>query len=173
MKTIKHFSVLILFTILFTQNTLAMEKKTVQKTTVLCITLNTTLKTMMNDTGSLPDELMAKAAELKLEITGLPIWVYDGADGNPDKPIKLTISVPVAKVSGEPGKFSFAELPEFHCISEMHLGPWDKLGETYHKLMPAIAQQGLTFTGMTREIYKVIDFGHQENCVTEIQIEVK
>lgn len=173
MKTIQQFSTLFLILILFTQNTLAMEKKTVQKTTVLCFTISTTIKTMTTDIHNLPEEIMAKAAELKLEVTGPQIWVYEGADGNPDKPIKLTISVPVAKVSGDPGKFSFTELPEFNCISEIHLGPWDKLGETYHKLMPAIAQQGLTYTGMTREIYKVVDFEHQENCVTEIQIEVK
>jgi effector-binding domain-containing protein len=150
-----------------------MEKKTVQKTTVLCISLNSTLKTMMNDTGNLPNELVEKALELKADIAGPQIWVYDGADGNPNTPFELTISLPVGKTTGEPGKFRFAEFPEFNSISEIHKGPWAKLGETYHKLMPAVAQQGLTFTGMTREIYKVVDFEHQENCVTEIQIEVK
>lgn len=150
-----------------------MEKKTVQKTTVLCISLNTTLRTMMTDTGSLPNELVEKAVELELEIAGPQIWVYDGADGNPITPFELTIALPVAQTTGEPGKFRFAEFPEINCISEIHKGPWAKLGETYHKLMPAIVQQGLTYTGMTREIYKVVDFEHQENCITEIQIEVK
>lgn len=150
-----------------------MEKKTVQKTTVLCISLNSTLKTLMADTGNLPNELVEKALELGLEIAGPQIWVYDGADGNPNIPFELTIALPIGKTTGEPGKFRFAEFPEFNCISEIHLGPWAKLGETYHKLMPAIAQKGLMYTGITREIYKVVDFEHQENCVTEIQIEVK
>jgi len=150
-----------------------MEKKIVQKTTVLCITISTTIRTMTTDIQNLPEEIMTKAAELKLEVTGPQIWVYEGADNNFDKPIKLTISVPIAKSSGDPGKFSFAELPEFNCISEMHLGPWDKLGETYQKLMPAIMQQGLIYTGMSREVYTVCDFEKPENCVTEIQIEVK
>ncbi len=173
MKTIKHLSVLILFIILLTQNTLAMEKKTVQKTTVLCISVNASLKSMMTDTGNLPDELVAKAAELKLEITGPQIWVYEGADGNPTTKFELTIAVPVNKTNGDPGKFRFAEFPEFNCISEIHKGPWAKLGDTYMKLMPAIMQQGLSYTGTTREVYKVCDFGNQENCVTEIQIEIK
>lgn len=173
MKTIKHFSVLILFTILFTQNTLAMEKKTVQKTTVICYTLDSSLKSMMTDIGTLPDELMAKATELKLEIASPQIWVYEGSDGNPNTKFELTIAIPVSKISGDPGKFRFAKFPEFKCVSEIHKGAWDKLGETYQKLMPAIMQQGLSYTGISREVYKVCDFEKPENCITEIQIEVK
>lgn len=173
MKTFKHYSFLIFLSILFTQNTLAMEKKSVQKTTVLCCTLNSSLKDMMNDVGNLPDEMMAKATELKLEITGPQIWIYEGSDGNPETKFKLTIAIPVTKSSGDPGKFNFTTLPEFKCISEIHKGSWAKLGETYQKLMPAIMQQGLSYTGTTREIYKVCDFENQENCITEIQIEVR
>lgn len=150
-----------------------MEKKTVQKTTVLCITLETSLKAMMNDTGNLPNELMERATELKLEITGPPIWVYEGSDGNPNTPIELTIAIPVAQKAGNPGKFRFAEFPEFKCVSEIHKGAWASLEQTYQKLMPAIMQQGLSYTGTSREIYQVCDFENQENCITEIQTEVK
>jgi effector-binding domain-containing protein len=150
-----------------------MEKKTVQKTTVICISLNASLKSLMDDIGNLPDELMAKATEMKLEIAGPQIWVYDGSDGNPNTRFELTIAIPVSKTSGDPGKFRFAEFPEFKCISEIHNGAWAKLGETYQKLMPAIMQQGLSYTGISREVYKVCDFEKPENCVTEVQIEVK
>jgi effector-binding domain-containing protein len=150
-----------------------MEKKTVQKTTVLGISINTTLNSMMKDAGKLPEELMGKAFELAPGKNIPQIWIYEGADNNMDKPIKLTMSIPVEKSSGDHGKFSFYELPELNCISEIHHGPWEKLGETYCKLMPAIAQQGYTYTGMSREIYTVVDFENPENCVTEIQIEVK
>jgi len=173
MKTIEHFSVLILFTILLTQNTLAMEKKTVQKTTVICYSLTSSLKSLMTDIGTLPDELMAKATELKLEIAGPQIWVYEGSDGNPNIKFELTIAIPVVKTSGDPGKFRFAEFPEFKCATAIHKGPWAKLGEAYMKLMPAIMSEGLSYTGTTREIYKVCDFEKPENCVTEIQVEVK
>jgi len=150
-----------------------MKKKTVQKTTVLCYSLNTKLMNMMTDTGSLPNELVEKALELGLEIAGPQIWVYDGVDGSLNTPFELTIALPVAKTAGEPGKFRFAEFPAMSCISEIHKGPWAKLGETYQKLMPAIMQQGLTYTGISREVYHVCDFENQENCITEIQIEVK
>ncbi len=173
MKTIIPFSTLFLILILITPNTFAMEKKTVQKTTALCCTLKTSLKSMMTDTGNLPTELMAKATELKLEIAGPQIWVYEGSDGNPNTKFELTIAIPVSKRIGDPGKFRFAEFPEFNCISEIHKGAWAKLGETYQKLMPAIMQQGLSYTGISREVYQVCDFENPENCITEIQIEIK
>jgi len=150
-----------------------MEKKTVQKTNVICISLDTKIASLVKDAGNLPNELVETAIELNLEIAGPQIWVYDGTDGHPDTPFELTISVPVSKKSGDPGKFRFGEFPEMNCISEVHKGPWAKLGETYCKLMPAIAQQGFTITGISREVYHVCDFENQENCVTEIQIEVK
>jgi len=150
-----------------------MEKKTVQKVNVLCISLDTKIKTLMQDTGTLPNELIEKAMELQLEIAGPQIWVYDGTDGHPDTPFELTIAVPVSKKSGDPGKFRFAEFPEMNSISEVHKGPWAKLGETYCKLMPAISQQGFTITGISREVYHVCDFENQENCITEIQIEIQ
>jgi effector-binding domain-containing protein len=173
MKTIKHFSVLVLITILFTQTVLAMEKKTVPKTTVLCISIDSSLKSLITDTGNLPNELMAKATELKLEITGPQIWVYEGSDGNPNTKFELTIAIPVAKISGNPGKFRFAEFPEFKCVSVIHKGPYAKSGETYMKTMSEIVSEGLSYTGTSREIYKVCDFENQNNCITEIQIEVK
>jgi effector-binding domain-containing protein len=173
MKTITHFSVLLFILNLIAQNTFAMEKKTVQKTTVICISLETSLRTMISDTGNLPNELLAKATELKLEIVGPQIWVYEGSDGNPNTTFELTIALPVTQKAGNPGKFRFAEFPEYKCISEIHKGPWAGLGKTYQKLMPAIMQQGLSFTGTSREVYQVCDFENQENCITEIQIEVK
>ena len=150
-----------------------MEKKTVQKTTVRCITLETSLKAMMTETGNLPNEMMEKVTELKLDVTGPQIWVYDGNDGNPNTRFELTIAIPVAQKAGDPGKFRFAEFPEYKCISEIHKGSWANLGQTYQKLIPAIMQQGITHTGISREVYKVCDFENQENCITEIQIEVK
>jgi len=150
-----------------------MEKKTVQKVNVLCISLDTKITTLMQDTGTLPNELIEKAMELGLEITDPQIWVYDGCDENPNTPFELTIAIPVAQSLGYTGKFRFAEFPEMNCISEIHKGPWAKLGETYQKLMPAIMQQGLVYTGTSREVYHICDFENQENCITEIQIEIQ
>ena len=150
-----------------------MEKKTVEKILVLCISLDTTLKAMHTDVGELPNELVEKAMELGLEITGPQIWVYDTTDGHPDTPFELTIAVPVGNKTGDPGKFRFAEFPEFKCMSEIHKGPWAKLGETYQKLMPSVLQPGQSCRVICREVYHICDFENQENCVTEIQAEVK
>lgn len=128
---------------------------------------------MMEDTGTLPTELLEKAMELNLEIAGPQIWVYEDSDGNPNTRFELTMAIPVSKSTGDPGKFRFAEFPEFNCISEIHSGSWAQLGLTYQKLMPAIMKQGLSYTGISREVYLVCDFENPENNRTEIQIEVK
>ncbi len=150
-----------------------MEKKTVEKVNVLCISIDTKLKSMMEDTGNLPNELVEKALELNLEIAGPQIWVYDATDGSPATPFELTIALPVNNQKGDPGKFRFAEFPEFNCISEIHNGPWAKLGETYQKLMPSVLQPGQSCRVICREVYHICDFENQENCVTEIQVEVQ
>jgi effector-binding domain-containing protein len=150
-----------------------MEKKTIEKTAVICYTLKSSLKTLSTDVGNLPNEITDKIAKLNLEISGPQIWVYEGSDGNPNTKFELTIAIPVNKIAGDPGKFRFAEFPEFKCISEIHKGPWASLGSTYQKLMPSIMQQGYSFTGTTREVYRVCDFEKPENCITEIQIEIK
>ena len=150
-----------------------MEKKIVQKVNVLCISIDTRLKSMMEDTGNLPNELVEKALELNLEIAGSQIWVYDATDGSPATPFELTIALPINNPNGDAGKFRFAEFPEFNCISEIHKGPWAKLGETYQKLMPSILQPGQSCRVICREVYHICDFENQENCITEIQVEVK
>lgn len=150
-----------------------MEKKTVSATTVLMYALNATLKTIVTDSGNIPNELMAKAAELGLEVTGSQIWDYHGADGRPDTKFKMKICVPVKEAKGDPGKFSFEELPEITCISETHKGPWNQLGNTYHRIFGEMSRKKLAPTGANREIYINCDFENEENNITEVQVVVQ
>ncbi|MBN1769517.1 MAG: GyrI-like domain-containing protein [Prolixibacteraceae bacterium] len=150
-----------------------MEKKTLQPVNVLTYALSSTLKTIVADSGNIPNELMAKASELGLEVTGPQIWDYYGADGRPDTKFKLKICVPVREVKGDPGKFTFEVLPEITCISEIHKGPWSQLGNTYHRIFGEMSRKKLSPTGANREIYINCDFENEENNVTEVQIVVQ
>ena len=58
-------ALMVLFSVLIHQKSNAMERKTVEKTTVLKYTLSASLATLTNDIGEIPNELMAKAAEIK------------------------------------------------------------------------------------------------------------
>jgi len=164
----------LILTLSFTvQKSFAMEKKNVEKTTVFMYSLQSSLATMTTDIGDNADQMMAKATELGLEITGPQIWQYTGSDGKPDTKFKLDICLPIKEAKGDAGKFKFGELPETTVVSEIHNGAWDKLGNTYMKVIGEMTRKSMFPTMVTREVYVVCDFVNPENCVTEIQIEIQ
>ena len=168
------FTICLTLTLSFTNQKLnAMEKKNVEKTTVLMYSLQSTLASMSQDVGDIPNELMMKAKELGLEIAGPQLWQYIGSDGQPNTKFKLDICIPVKAVKGDPGKFKFTTLPEFKCISEIHKGPYSQLGNVYQKIMGEISRKSIPITGTSREVYIVCNFQNQENCVTEVQMEIQ
>jgi effector-binding domain-containing protein len=156
-----------------TQKSLAMEKKNLEKVNVFMFTLQSSLATMGTDIGDITDQMIAKANELGLEITGPQIWQYTGSDGKPDTKFKLDICLPIKEAKGDAGKFKFGVLPETTVVSEIHNGAWDKLGNTYMKVIGEMTRKAMFPTMVTREVYTVCDFVHPENCVTEIQIEIQ
>jgi len=175
MKKISTLLIIIL-TVMFSltnQKLNAMEKKSIGKTTVLMCSLKSSLATMQTDVGDIPNEMMAVATKLGLEITGSQIWQYTGSDGQPTTRFTLDICIPVKEAKGDAGKFKFSTLPEYMCISEIHKGSWDKLGNIYQLIMGEISRKSIPITGVSREIYMVCDFVNQENCVTEVQMEIQ
>ncbi|MBN1927123.1 MAG: GyrI-like domain-containing protein [Prolixibacteraceae bacterium] len=149
-----------------------MEKKKVEKTTVLMLSVQSSLATLKNDIGNLPNELGETAQKLGLEIAGAQIWQYVGSDGQPNTKFRLDICLPIKEAKGDPGKFKFEELPVFNCLSEMHKGPWSNLGNTYQKMMGEMTRKGMIPTSTSREIYLNCDFENQENNLTEVQVEI-
>jgi effector-binding domain-containing protein len=123
--------------------------------------------------NNLPNELMAKAAELQIEVAGPQIWQYTGSDGKPETRFTLDICIPITEGKGDAGKFQFAELPVFNCVSEIHKGDWNKLGETYQRVIGEMIRKSMFPTGTSREIYSVCDFERPENNITEILIEIQ
>jgi effector-binding domain-containing protein len=173
-KTLTPIAILIVFTLLITtQKSVAMEKKNVEKTNVFMHTMQSSLATMGTDIGDITSEMMAKASDLALEITGPQIWQYTGSDGKPDTQFKLDICIPIKEFKGDAGKFMFGVLPELIVVAEIHKGAWDKLGNTYMKVMGEMTRKAMFSTRVTREVYMVCDFVNPENCVTEIQIEIQ
>jgi effector-binding domain-containing protein len=175
MKNVSTLLIIVLtVTCLFTNQKLnAMEKKNVGKTTVLMYSLKSSLATMTQDVGDITNEMMALVTKLGLEVAGPQIWQYTGSDGQPTTKFTLDICIPVKETKGDPGKFKFATLPEFKCISETQKGPWNKLGNVYQRIMGEITRKSIPMTGISREIYLVCDFANQENCVTEVQMEIQ
>lgn len=114
-----------------------------------------------------------KGKRIRIGVNWPHIWEYIGADGQPETPFTLRMCLPVKETIGETGGFQFAELPEIQAVTTEHKGAWADLKDTYCAFVPEIMQNGLKMTGLTREVYHVVDMENQEKCVTEIQIEVE
>jgi effector-binding domain-containing protein len=149
-----------------------MEKKKVEKITVIGYSLTTTLNTIADDTSPYSMAIMEKAEELGLEISGPQIWCYKGIDGKPDTRFSLNICVPVKEAIGDAGIFKFEELPAMNCLSEIHKGPWSELGNTYQRMFGEMSRKGMIPAGSNREVYLNCDFGDQQNNITELQVEL-
>lgn len=89
----------------------------------------------------------------------------DGADFEPCFPIRKGTSG---------GGISVRELPGGHCVSLIHKGPYERLGESYKKIYGYINEKGLKTLIPSREIYikgpGMIFKGNPNNYVTEIRI---
>jgi DNA-binding transcriptional MerR regulator len=69
------------------------------------------------------------------------------------------------------------ELLGGHCVSLLHVGPYDRLGHSYAKLLEYIHDKGYKITMPTREVYLkgpgMIFRGNPEKYLTEIQMLVE
>ena len=66
------------------------------------------------------------------------------------------------------------ELPGGKCVSLIHKGPWDKLSESYKRIMSYVKEKGYKTIIPSREIYLkgpgMIFKGNPKNYLTEIQL---
>lgn len=149
-----------------------MEQKQLNPIRVLKHTLRSTLKTLLADTGQIPMELMQKAVAFGVDPLTPQVWQYSGSDGNPETQFQLDICIPIADAVGDPGKFQIDQLSSFKCLSQLHQGAWSNLGQTYQSMMVEMASAGLQSTFTSREVYLKCDMENEENCLTEVQIEI-
>lgn len=150
-----------------------MEKKTIEKQTVLMYSMTTTLANIMTDPGEIPMEIMTKAQELGLEVAGPQTWQYVGADGKPETKFQLDICLPVKEAKNDAGKFRFEELPPITCVSDIHKGSWSKLGNTYERMFGEITRKGIQPANICREVYHQYDMENDAGNITEVQVAIQ
>jgi DNA-binding transcriptional MerR regulator/effector-binding domain-containing protein len=80
--------------------------------------------------------------------------------------------------AGKPGDgISVREIAGGPCVSLLHQGPYDQLGQSYAKILEFIRSQGLDVIIPTREIYHkgpgMIFRGNPKKYLTEIQMLIK
>ncbi len=144
-----------------------MEIKEVKQTKVFGKEIKTTLKTIGEHVKVLPEKVLNEMNQKKFNVEGPQVWIYNGADGNPETEFDLLVGFPVANDKMD---VNITALEDFKCATIIHKGDWVKFGDTYGQIIGEINKNGLQLTGESREVYHQVDFENLENNVTEIQI---
>ena len=147
-----------------------MEIKEVKQTKVFGKEIKTTLKTINEHVKVLPEGILNEINQKGFNIEGPQVWIYNGADGNPETEFDLLIGFPVAQDKMD---VNIKALEDFKCATITHKGCWSKLKETYDKIIGEVMQNGLSMVGECREVYHKVDFENAKNNITEIQIGIK
>lgn len=137
---------------------------------LLSFTTETTLAEIGQYVGIKPKELMDEAQQLGLRIEGPQHWIYYGMDGNPQTRFKLEIGIPIAVEASVSETFAYTQTQPIECAVITHHGAWETLHESYAKIIGEIMASGKTMSGITRELYRNVDFEKPERNITEIQI---
>jgi len=144
-----------------------MEIKQVNQTKLFGKEIKTSLKTIGEHVKVLPEDILMQMDKKGFTPEGPQVWVYNGADGNPETVFDLLVGFPVAL---EKMDMDITALDEFKCATLIHKGDWSKLGESYCQIIGNVKQNGLQMSGECREVYHQVDFENVDNNITEIQI---
>ncbi len=147
-----------------------MEIKEVKQSKVFGKEIKTSLKLIGEHVKVLPESVLENMIQKGFKAEGPQVWIYHGADGNPETEFDLLVGFPVAE---EKMDVDITALENFKCASIMHKGSWGKLKDTYCAIIGEVRQNGEEMTGECREIYHNVDFENVENNITEVQIGIK
>lgn len=97
-------------------------------------------------------------------------------EGYKENDADIEVCVPI-RVKIEKEGITYTELPETKVISTMHLGPYDKVGDAYKRLIDYTKDHSVTLTGPCREIYikgpGMFFRGNPNKYLTEIQFPIQ
>ncbi len=150
-----------------------MEVRKINPITVLAFAANVTLKDLQQFVRVKARDLYTEAVQSNLEIAGPVYWVYYGMDGNPETVFTLEICLPVAGGENYSGQYSLKQLGTFKCLSHWHHGAWNNFPATYGRVFQEVSEKQYIPSGQCREIYQHIDFMHEENNLTEVQVGIQ
>lgn len=115
---------------------------------------------MANALGPALGAVHGYAAQHGIELLGPPMTLYPGME-----PGQITfqagVAVPKGTV-GDGGDIEVATLPAGRAVVTMHVGPYERLGETHQAVEAFLKEEGLEVAGPPREVY-VTDPGEVED----------
>lgn len=153
-----------------------MHIQTSNSVSIIAVQLRTTLATITNDVGQIPDQLTADLIPAGILPTGPMMFVYEGVTPDPHNQFDLRIGLPVSMADAEryEGPYKSHRLDPFEFVETVLHGDIAQLGpKAYEPLLNEIGKSGLSMTGFSREVYQnFVDYDSDDN-ETRVQIGVQ
>ncbi len=140
--------------------------------------LYTEQQTTLAQIGPTVGQMMGKIVQAigggEFNVVGPPIFVYDGATGEMDKPFTLQVGFPVADgTKSDDDELRVRPLERYRCATVLYSGSMANIGQAYQRIFPELAQAGLTPVGGSREMHLYFESPESPNNVVLIQVGVK
>lgn len=138
---------------------------------VVSIHLQTSLATLLNDIGNLPEALMADLAEKGIDMQGPMIFIYRNCTGDMSKPFDLEIAQPVAKATVYEGPYQRGTLEPFTYVERRFKGSLEHIGpQGYEPFIADLQAAGFTLSDQCREVYTQYEGYDAASNLTDIQM---
>jgi predicted transcriptional regulator YdeE len=134
-------------------------------------------ETTIAEIGQAIPPMMQKLEEAidsgEVKVQGAPIFVYDGATGEMNKPFQLLIGFPVREGTKAQGDLQVKQLEPYHCATAIYSGPMQHVGMAYQKVFTDIFAAGLKPVGGSREMHMYFESPESPNNIFQIQVAVQ
>jgi len=149
------------------------EKKTAPAQTVIVHTVQSSLKTLFEDIGTVPEAIMQDIAEQGLEITGPSIFEYVGCTEEMED-FTLHMCFPIPEGSEYNGSFTQVTIDAFPCLETRYIGNMTDLGPIgWMQFMNAVQESQEPVSDVMREVYTEWKGPESSENIVELQVGIK
>lgn len=127
-----------------------MEMRDLDEMNTLAIRVTVPVSDLSQAMGRVYGEIAAHMQERGIPFAGAPYARYYNMDM---QALDVEIGFPVAKQAPGTDTIKPCLLPAGKALVERHIGPYDKIEETYNRMMAYAEEQKLTMSGESYEFY--------------------
>ena len=148
-----------------------MEVRNLEEKVTMAVRVTVAVEDLPKALGDGYGEIMGYLASRGVQPSGMPFAMYYNMDMHN---LDVEMGLPVAEPLEGQGRIGPGTLPGGKAVVEMHVGPYEKLEETYRKVMDYIEREGLQTESYMYESY-LNDPGEvaPEELKTEIVFPIK
>ena len=131
----------------------------------------------IGELGQIIPTLLQKLEEAidggEVKVTAAPLFIYEGATGEMNKPFQLLVGFPVAAGTKPQGDLQVKQLEPYHCATVIYSGSMQNVGQAYQKVFTDLFAAGLKPSGGSREMHMYFESPESPNNIFQIQVAVQ